>query len=71
MKGMKLMTAKFILYILVAIVVIWSLDGVNINSIFKKNRVMEARIIYFFIAISLTYLVTNFFYDLYINFALR
>lgn len=63
------MTAKFIIYIVVAMVVIKAMDGVNINSIFKKNRVMEARIIYFFISISLTYLVTNFFYDLYLNFA--
>ena len=65
------MTAKFLLYILVSIFVIKAMDGVNINPIFKKNRVIEARIIYFFLCISLTYLVTNFFYDLYINFAVR
>ncbi len=65
------MTAKFLLYILVSLFVIKAMDGVNINSFFKKNRVIEARIIYFFLCISLTYLVTNFFYDLYMNFAVR
>lgn len=62
------MTAKFVLYLLVSMVVIKMMDGVNINAIFKKNRVIEARIIYFFICISLSYLVTNFFYDLYLNY---
>lgn len=65
------MTAKFVLYILFFIVTIKTMDGINVNGIFKKNRVMEARLLYFFLTISLTYLVTNFFYDLYINFMVR
>lgn len=59
------MSGKFFLYVLVTILVIWSLDSVNINKIFKKNKVLQARIFYFLLALSLIYLVTNFFMDLF------
>lgn len=59
------MTGKFFLYILVTILVIWSLDAVNINQIFKKNRVVQARVFYFMLALSMIYLVTNFLYDIF------
>ena len=66
------MNFKFVLYILVSVIVIWSMDSININAIFKKsnrpNRILQARLIYFFITISIIYLVTNFFYELYIYF---
>ena len=58
------MTGKFFLYILVTILVIWSLDAVNINQIFKKNRIVQARVFYFMLALSMIYLVTNFLYDI-------
>ncbi len=61
------MKIKFILYLIVGILVIWSMDALNINQIFKKNRVIQARLFYFFITISLIYLVTNFIYDLYFS----
>ena len=60
------MSVKAFLYILVGIVVIWSLDSININQIFKKNRVVQARIFYFLLAISLIQLVTTFIYDFYL-----
>ncbi len=60
------MNGKFFLYILVGILVIWSLDCIEINKIFKKNRVFQARIFYFLLAAALTELVTSFFYELYI-----
>lgn len=56
---------KFFLYVFVTIVVIWAMDSVNINQIFKKNKILQARIFYFLLGISLIYLVTNFFMDLY------
>ena len=59
------MIGKFLLYIIVNILVIWSMDSVNINKIFKKNKIMEARLFYFFLGISLIYLVTNFLWDLF------
>lgn len=60
------MRVKFLLYIIVGIVVIWSMDSININQIFKKNKISQARIFYFFLTIALVYLVTNFIYDIYI-----
>ena len=53
------MLAKFFLYVIVTILVIWSMESVNINQIFKKNRLYQARVFYFFLGISLIYLVTN------------
>ena len=54
---------KFSVYILSAIIVIWSLDAVNMNVIFKKNKVVQARVFYIVIALILTYLLANFLYD--------
>ena len=39
----------------------------NINHIFKKNKIVEARLFYFFLGLSLIYLVTNFLWDLFIS----
>ena len=66
------MSFKFVLYIIVSVIVIWSMESVNINAIFKKsnrpNKILQARLVFFFITISIIYLVTNFFYDFYLNF---
>ena len=59
---------KAIIYIITLILTIWALDGVDLNKIFKQSRIYQARIIYLFIAISLSYLVTNFLYDFCLNF---
>jgi len=59
------MLGKFFLYIIVSIAVIWSLDSVNINKIFKKNKQYQATLFYFFLGISLIYMVTNFLLDLF------
>ena len=61
------MSAKAILYVLITILVIWALEGVNINQIFKKNRVVQARVIYFLIALSIIYPVTNFLWDFFLS----
>ena len=59
------MTGKFFLYIMNTIIVIWAMDSVNINKIFKKNKIVQARVFYFLLGISLIYLVTGFLYDLF------
>ena len=51
---------NLLLYVLVLIMVIWAMDGININNIFKKNKVFQARVFYIMIVFSITYLVTNF-----------
>ena len=59
------MSGKFFLYCIVTILVIWTMDSVNINAIFKKNRVVQATIFYFLMDLSMIYLVTNFIWDLF------
>ena len=54
---------KFAVYILSAIIVIWSIDAVNINAIFKKNKVYQARVFYLVLVFVLTYLLGSFLYD--------
>ena len=62
------MTFKFILYFVITILVIWTMDTININQIFKKNaNPIQAKLFYFFVGLSMIYLVTNFIYDLIIS----
>ena len=59
------MNIKTLLYLFVVPAVIWSFESININRIFKKNRVYQARICYLFLLFAISYLVVNFFYDFY------
>ena len=61
------MTVKTLLYFGVAFLVIWAMDSVNINQIFKKNRVIQARVFYLLLGIALIYLITNFIYDFFLS----
>lgn len=61
------MLGKLLLYAFVTVVVIWAMDAVNINQIFKKNHIIQARVFYFLLGLSLIYLVTNFLMDLFIS----
>ena len=54
---------KIVIYSIVFIITIWSMEGLDLNKLFKQSRVLQARILYLFIAISISYLVTNFIYD--------
>lgn len=59
------MSAKFFLYIFSTMIVIYSMDSININSIFKKNKIMQARIFYFILALCMIELLTSFLYNLF------
>ena len=59
------MNAKLILYLFSSAIVIFSIDSVNINQIFKKNRVLQATLFYLVCTICISYLVVNFLYDFY------
>ena len=67
MKGIIAMTPKLFLYIFITLIVVWTMDGLNINFIFKKNRVVQARVFYLLVTLSLSYLVTNFVYDFFLS----
>mgnify|MGYP003447276734 CR=1 FL=1 len=59
------MSAKVFLYLFSSIVVIWSIDSVNINQIFKKNKINQAKVFYFLLAICMIELLTSFLYNLF------
>ena len=60
------MSIKALIYCVIVPLIIWLLDGIEINKIFKKNRNIQASIFYLVICISLSYLVVNFFYDFFL-----
>ncbi len=54
---------KFFLYLLVIPLVIFAVDSININNIFKKNKFYQAKLLYIILVFSLSYLMVNFLYD--------
>ncbi|MGM9875810.1 MAG: DUF1146 family protein [Bacilli bacterium] len=54
---------KFLLYLFVLPLVIYAMDSININNIFKKNKIVQAKIFYILLVFGLSYLVCNFVYD--------
>lgn len=56
---------KLILYVIIIPIVVYSFDSVNINGIFKKGQsnYYQARIIYMFFIMGISYLVVNFVND--------
>lgn len=58
---------KILLYVIMVPLSIWALDSVNITNVFKKNRYYQARLLYVMLALAISYLVVNFFYDFFLN----
>lgn len=56
---------KLLLYILVIPIVVFAMDSVHLNAIFKKGQsdYYQARIMYMLIVASVSYLVVNFVND--------
>ena len=61
------MSVKFFIYIFVTMLVVWSMDSVNINRIFKKNKVYQARVFYLLLGLSLIYLISQFIFDFFLS----
>lgn len=59
------MSAKLFLYLFSSLIVIVALDSVNINQIFKKNKMFQARLFYFILGLCMIELLTSFFYNLF------
>ena len=62
------MNYRTILYIIVVPLVIWAMDSVRINEIFKKNKVVQARVFTLLIALGLSFLVVNFICDFFLSY---
>lgn len=54
---------KFYLYLFTTVIVFYAIESLNINHIFKKNYVKQARLFYFLLALALIYIIANFIYD--------
>ncbi len=61
------MTIKIVLYLIIFPFSLLALDSINIQNVFKKNRYYQSRILFMFLAMSLSYLVVNFFYDFFMS----
>lgn len=61
------MSVKFFIYLFVSILVVWAMEAVNINQIFRKNRVLQARVFYLLFGLSIIYLVSNFIFDFFVS----
>lgn len=61
------MSVKFFIYVFVSILVVWAMEAVNINQIFRKNKVIQARVFYLLLGLSMIYLVSNFVYDFFLS----
>lgn len=51
---------NFLIYLIILAITIWAMDGVNLNSIFKKNHIYQARVFYILVVLSLAYLASSF-----------
>lgn len=60
-----IMNVKTILYFICVPFSFLALESINIQNIFKKNRYWQARILFLFLAMALSYLVVNFLYDFF------
>lgn len=51
---------KIIIYLLCFVISLFGLKALDFNRIIKKNSVLEARVLYFLIAIIFTYILSQF-----------
>ena len=54
---------NFLIYLIMLIITIWAMEGLNINNIFKKNHIYQARIFYILIVLSISYMSSSFIID--------
>ena len=59
------MDSKLMLYLFSTMIVVFAIDSVNINAIFKKNKVFQARVFYFLIALCMIEILTELLYNLF------
>ena len=54
---------KVIFYAAVIPLVIWTLEALRLDIIFKKNRQIQIKMLYILLAFAISYLVVNCMYD--------
>ena len=56
---------KLLLNLIFIPLVVFAVDSLNINAIFKKNKILQARVFYIILVLVLSYLLASFIYDFY------
>ena len=64
-----IMTIKTFIYFIIIPLVILALDSINIKGVFKKNKTFQAKMLFGFIAMALSYLIVNFLFDVFTFYA--
>ena len=59
---------KIGLYTLIIPLSMWVLEAINIDGLFKKNRITQIKILFVMLSFALSYLVVNFLIDFSNNF---
>lgn len=62
------MHVRTILYIVIVPLSLFAFESLNLNRFFKQNRVWQARLLYLFLSLGLSYLVVNFFMDFFTSY---
>ncbi len=57
------MNVKLLLYVFIVPFTMWAISGLNINHLFKKNAIMQARVIYVILAFIVSYILLNIIMD--------
>lgn len=58
------MSPKLLLYAITLLVGAFITPGLNLNNLFKKNHIWEARFFNFTLVVTISYILTNFLYDI-------
>lgn len=61
------MFVKLVLYVVMVPLSIFALDSLNLSKLLQKNKVFQARLLYFILSLALSYLVVNMLYDFSLN----
>lgn len=59
------MSIKLILYCIFIPFSIWVITSMNLEKNFKKNSIMQIHCFYLMISLALSYILVNFFIDIY------
>ena len=59
------MSIKIILYCFFIPFSMWIITSTNLDKIFKKNKIIQINCFYLFLSLIFSYLIVNFFMDIY------
>lgn len=61
------MDVKILLYIIIIPLSFIALDSIRIQNVFKEEHIFQARLLYMFLTLALSYLVVNCIYDMFLS----